>query len=175
MFKNSSILSLGSSRSSPKRLHSSGLSVPSFVLWRKDKVSFQKALIRGRAAIWCRHKACCVPQHTTWLGERSSAETLRPLDLATGLAPEVVLCQGKPRSHLHFNLDPTFEDTFFFFLRKWSTQRALWAWWVWSNRPAKRLCCFFWILNVIGNSAPTACLDKEIFYSKTSHELRWGL
>lgn len=32
-----------------------------------------------------------------------------------GLAPEVVLCQGKPRSHLAFNLDPTFEDTFFFF------------------------------------------------------------
>lgn len=35
-----------------------------------------------------------------------------------GLAPEVVLCQGKPRSHLDFNLDPTFEDTFFFFFKE---------------------------------------------------------
>ena len=98
---------------------------------------------------------------------------LRPLDLAMGLAPEVVLCQGKPRSYLDFNLDPTFEDTFFFFffLRKWSTQRALWAWWVWNNRPAKRLCCFFRILNVIGNLAPKAFLDKEIFYSKTAMNL----
>ena len=43
---------------------------------------------------------------------------LRPLDLAMGLAPEVVLCQGKPRSHLDFNLDPTFEDTFFFFFKE---------------------------------------------------------
>lgn len=85
----------------------------------KTRSLSRKPLSRGRAAIWCRHRLCCVPQYTIWLGERSSAETLRPLDLAMGLAPEVVLCQGKPRSHLDFNLDPTFEDTFFsFFLKR---------------------------------------------------------
>ena len=114
--QNSSVLSSDCSRSNPKKLYSSVLSVPRFVLGRKDKVSFQKSLLRGRAAVWYRCKLCLAPQYTVGLGE-SSAERLRPLDLAMGLAPEVVLCQGKPRSHLDFNLDPTFEDTFFF-LRK---------------------------------------------------------
>lgn len=117
MSKNSSVLSSDCSRSNQKRLYSSVLSVPRFVLWRKTWSLSKKSLLRGRAAVWYRRKLCCAPQYTIWLGE-SSAEKLRPLDPAMGLAPEVVLCQGKPRSHLDFNLDPTFEDTFFFFFKE---------------------------------------------------------
>lgn len=86
---------------------------PDLYFEEKTRSLSKKSLLRGRAAIWYRRKLCLAPQYTIWLGE-SGAEKLRPLDLAMGLAPEVVLCQGKPRSHLDFNLDPTFEDTFFF-------------------------------------------------------------
>lgn len=71
-----------------RRLHSSVLSVPSFVLWRKDRENWslsKEPISRGSAAMWYRHKLNCVPIVQAFGLERREEQCWKTQDTRSGV------------------------------------------------------------------------------------------